>query len=194
MLRYSILQPIDTNMHFFLPPQEMAPSSTTRILLPKMADSADNEAMEEVMAQKVADTSSTNSIVVLDDGSSHHQKENTSTLNPNNPKTLVHASANSVKKETQYQDDKVSAMTVENDARVNTKIACTCLMSSSALGIVKVIHCLCEKKCAPFLATIMFLIWCTCFPSITFRPLLILILNVFFPLNKSTAYRFTTAS
>ena len=81
-----------------------------------MTDSADNKAMEDVMAQQVADASSNNSIVALEDGSS--QTENTSTLTPNDPnKTPVHASANSVKEKTQYQDKKVSTTVETNEGK-----------------------------------------------------------------------------
>jgi len=90
----------------------MTTSSTT-----PMTDSADNKAMEDVMAQQVADASSNNSIVALEDGSS--QTENTSTLTPNDPtnKTPVHASANSVKEKTQYQDKKVSTTVETNEGK-----------------------------------------------------------------------------
>ena len=133
---YSILQlTMITATHLFvssrLPPQEMTTSSSsTPILLPKMTTSADNKAMEEVMAQQVADASSTNSFVALDDNY----------LNPDHSKTFVHASANSVvpqekklKNNQQYQDDKVSTLacftTVKKTAK-QFQIVFRCFASS----------------------------------------------------------------
>ena len=101
-------------------------SSTRPNLLPKMTPaSADNKAMEEVMAEQVADASSTNPIVALDGSSSSHQKDNINTLNLDDPKTPVHArpanyvppQEKEIKKIHQYQKDKVSTLTstsVEN--------------------------------------------------------------------------------